>query len=136
MAADIYKFLVVIAGLTILFNLAGLPTSGYLIERAIGGSIGDASIENFSLNPLLITLMAIVASAGLVGLSVGFLTKSSPELFLLAAYASALLFFIVDMISIAFFSENTWTWWVSILLILPISIGYAHSVIAWWTQRS
>lgn len=138
MAADIYKFLVIIAGLTVVFNLAGLPTGiGLLMERA-GVDITN-NPENITLSNLAITIGAILAAAGGVGIVAGLFGRSPSESFFMTTYAALLVSFVADIVVIsnyAFATYDNWVGYVLLLILLPVGVGYMHSVVSWWGNKS
>lgn len=138
MALDIYKWLVVVAGISILLTIAGLPTGAGLILDRAGINLVD-NPSNISLSPLVIAIAALFAAAAVTGIVVGFFTKSSPIEFLLATtYMGILLVFVGDTIAITNYAMgiSSWGGWIVLMVMVPISIGYLHSLVSWWAGRS
>jgi hypothetical protein len=135
--ANIYKYLVLIAGMTIIFNLAGLPTgAGLLMEKAGIDLINNP--ENISLSNLQLIIIGVFAAASVGGIVVGFITKTSPTNFLIVGYATLLLSFVADMIIIvnySFANYEAWIGWIVLTIMLPLSIGYGHAIMDWWSNK-
>ena len=129
---SVYKWLIVVAGLMLLFQMGGINTvSGKLLDE-----FGN-NFENFKFSNLFDTIEdAILASVG-AAIVVGFLFRRSPESAILVAYASLLLFFVADLITIYGVANDSTPWIgkLASLLLVPVAIGYAHSVVSWWGQR-
>ncbi len=137
MAADIYKFVVIIAGLTILFTLSGMETGiGLLLEKSGVDIVKNP--QNIALSNLSSTLIAVLVAAGVGGIAIGFITKTSPVNFLLVGYATLLISFVADIVVIAnyAFSLQVWAGWVVLAILTPLAFGYLHSVISWWGDKA
>lgn len=133
MAADIYKWIVIIAGITLLLNMGGLQTGAGLILEKLGVDIFN-NPQDISLSNFFITASAIFTAASVIGITIGLLVTSSPESFLLLGYTSLLLSFVADAISIISYTSQFGGWVSSIvsLIFIPLALGYLHSVVSWW----
>ncbi len=130
---SVYKWLIVIAGLMLLFEMAGLQT---FTGEVVGEFSGN--FENFKLSNLFDTIQDVVLLGAIAGtIVVGLLFRRSPESALLVPYASLLLFFVADLITIYGVANDSTPWIgkLASLLLVPVAIGYAHSVVSWWGQR-
>ena len=131
---DLYKWLVIVAGLTIIFQLAGIPTGSQLILEKAGVDL-LSNPESFSLSNLIATITLVFSAVAVTGIIVGFFAQSSPIPFILAGgYTALLLSFVADSISIinyAFGTYEAWIGWIVLMILLPVSIGYAHSIVTW-----
>lgn len=125
-----YLFLVV--GLMILFNLAGLSTTaGYVLTNL---DVVD-NPENIALSAFVVTIGAVFVAAAVGGVVIGFFTKATPESYLLSFYSSILILFLSDIIVIVSTARSygtTWAYWLVVLILLPVAVGFAHSVASWW----
>ena len=134
MAMDLYKWLVIIGGLTMLFAFSGLPTASNAIITTIADNFQDFKLSNF------FTVINAGIVAGAVGglIVVGLLFRRSPESALLVPYAALLLTFVADAISITLLANQYETWIASLvaIILIPLTLGYAHSIISWWANRS
>jgi hypothetical protein len=132
-------YLVIIAGLMMLFNLAGFITvSGYVL--------GQLNIINnpggFALSPMFLTITVVLTLVAPIGsIIIGTFTRTPPESYLLAGYASLLTLFVSDLISIVVTAQNSgsdyvWASWLVALICMPIVVGYIHSVASWWGGKT
>ncbi len=132
---DIYKWLVILAGMTILFNLAGLPTGGGLILDFAGINLQD-NPEDFNLSNLVLIVAGIFLSILVAGIGIGFVTKQNPIPFILAgSFMLLLLSFIGDtivIVSYTFANFADWVGWITLLILVPLNIGYVFSLMDWW----
>lgn len=133
--ANVYKYLVLMVGLTILFTLAGIPTGMGLILEKLGVDIVN-NPENIALSNLFFTIGGILAAATTVGIAISIAIGSGERVtFALAGYGTLLASFVADMAIITTFAFATYSAWVGyivLLIMLPIAIGYLHAVISWW----
>jgi len=135
MRVSSYIFLVV--GLMMIMNLAGVTTyTGYLL-----GQVGVIdSPEDVTTSGLFNIVSLIFAGVAVGGVVIGFLTKTSPESYLLAGYAGILILFAADIMSIVSATKNaggsTWAYWVVATICVPIVIGYIHAVVSWWGGKT
>jgi len=134
MAMDVYKYVVMGLGLSLLLEAAGIETG----TKALMGKLGfDALIKNPG---ILMTaglgLKAAIALAAVgTGIIISFFTKSAPESYLLIAYTSLLLTYVWDITSIMIYAAANYGGWISaliFLILLPLNVGYIHSVVSWW----
>lgn len=131
-AQAVFKYLIIIAGLMILFNLSGIQTStGLIIDKF-------SDFQNFKLGDIF-SIGGAAISAGAVGgtIVVGLLFKRSPESALLVGYATLLLAYVADIVLVWQHAKQhaAWIGNLAALLLVPIAIGYVHAVISWWGQR-
>ncbi len=135
MPMDIYKWIVILVGMTVLFNLAGLPTGAGLILDFAGINLQD-NPENFNLGNLVLIVGAVFAAVGLGGLAIGIATKQNPIPFILAAsFMGLLVSFVGDTIVIITYTFGNfadWVGWITLLILLPLNIGYIFSLVDWW----
>lgn len=132
---DLYKWIVIIAGLSLLFQLAGLPTGmNVLLERA-GVDLGS-NPENIALTSFFITIGTIFSLATGVGIAVGIAIGSFPTRAILAvAYMGILISFAADTVAIINYALGTFEPWVGFtiaMILVPITLGYGHSLVNWW----
>lgn len=127
-----FNFIIMITTLMIVFNLAGInTTTGYLLSKT---GIIDAP-ENFANSAFVLQIVAILALVTATGIIIGFFTKTSPEAYLVAPLASILVLFIGDILFILNYAKANYSAWVSnilLVIMVPIAIGYAITVIDWW----
>lgn len=129
--AKVFTYLVTIAGLMLLFNLAGFTTTG----GAILTEFGLLNPEGVSLDNIFLIFTVSLGSVGASTLVIGYFTKSSPESFLLIGYTLTLLLFVSDMVFVVTYLNANYGDWTAVLgslIVLPIVVGYIHAVVSWW----
>jgi len=129
--ARVFNYLVLATGLMMLFYIAGINTaSGYVLNNLNVFNPSGIGITN------IVTLIAgIFAAAVFAGVVIGFFTKSPTESILLAGYAEVLLLFIADLLFIVIYMEANYGGWLATitgLIMMPLVVGYIHSVVSWW----
>lgn len=129
--SKVFIYVVMCTGMMLLLNMMGVPTGVDSILNFLGVSIEGQTI---SLAQFTTTLLAIIASSAGVGIIVGLLTRSSPESFIAAPFVTLLAVFIGTFASVVNYTSalSSWVFYVSILLFLPIAIGYGIALIEWW----
>ena len=131
--ANVYKYIVLIAGLSLLLTLAGFPTiTGVLLEK-VGLDIAN-NPENVNISNFASTILAIFAIAASVGIGISIVTRTSPVPFLVAGFATILAGFSADLISVTQYamSGGSWMGYVVGLIMVPLAIGYLFAIINWW----
>jgi len=132
------QYLFIMVGIMIMFNLFG-------ITGIAGKILTELDVvthpEDISLTTFFITSIGILGGIFIGGSIIASLyTSSSPESFLLVGYASMLLYFIADIITIVSQISgaypDSWVKYVIIAICMPVAIGYYHAVISWWGGKS
>lgn len=128
----VYYFLIIIVGLMILMNIAGISTTtGYVLNYL---DIVD-NPQNLQNSNLYAIIIGIFLSAVVGGVVIGYFTKSSPESYLIAPLAGILVLFVGDIISIYVYVNSLGVAWIKYLvmmILIPIAVGYLESTISWW----
>jgi len=128
--AKLYTYVVLTVGLVILFNAAGLQTSGSIIMEQFGISFGN--IQNFRTGALFVTfLVSAVASLTASGIVIGILGRGNPEIFVTALYATPLTALVGDMISIVVLGGKGFAGYLIFLIMAPLIAGYVISLYDW-----
>jgi len=129
-----YNYIFIMVGLMILLSFAGIDTtSGYVLGKL---NIID-NPENIQGGGLNKELGAIFLAIAVGGIAIGFLTKSSPEIYLIAPFAAILILFLGDVISIITYMkgnypESVWMYRLTLLVLGSIAVGFIISVVEWW----
>jgi len=130
-----FNYLLIVVGLMILFNIAGINTaSGYVLNY-----LDIMNPENLTNSGFYLRIVLIFATSVTGGIAIGYITKSSTESILIAPYAAILLLFIADIIFVVSYMNANYSGWLSILtmlLMMPLAVGYLHSVISWWGGKN
>jgi putative effector of murein hydrolase LrgA (UPF0299 family) len=128
----LFLFIIIIIGVMMLSNLAGInTTTGYVLTNL--GILNHP--ENLQSTTLYTVILALFVSVLVGGIVIGYFTKSSPEVYLLAPLAGLFVLFVGDIISIINYVNATgtdWIKWIVVLILSPLSVGYLISVVDWW----
>jgi len=138
MAKALITYIILIVGLMILFNIAGIIDGGLVGQLKASEKEGLQKFQDFDFWKWFEEQEGKIA-LGAVGIVVGvYLAKLSGETVFSAAIATGLLgVFIGDLISIAVKVSGTgnWTDWIAIMLLSPIIFGYAITLWDWIRGR-
>lgn len=132
----VYIYIMITVGIMALLNLAGLVTTGGYILGQLGLTTPD-SLATFKSSSYYVGVIGFIALlAGISGVVIGTLTRTSYETAITGSFASAILvLFISDIITISQLinSSGDWAWlsWLLYLIMLPFLIGFMHSVYDW-----
>ncbi len=139
--ADVYKYIVIMVGMTILLTLAGITTGSGLILEKLGVNILD-NPEDIKLSGFFVTILSVLNLTALAGIIIGTIVTRDPAQGLMIGYTTLLLNYVADIIIIITYTNATygagiysWVNYLVILIMLPIGIGYSHAVISWWFGR-
>ena len=129
--SKVYTYMVIAVGLTFLLKFAGLPAGGDAFISWMGLS-GDAS--GIELGNFIKGIIALFVVGSGAGIAIGFLTKSSPESYLVAPIASGIFtIFIGTFVSIINYAADFgWVYYVIYLIFVPLMIGFGISIIQFW----
>lgn len=140
--ARMFTYLIIIVGLMVLFNLAGLATSTGIILGQFGlrepDDIGDFEGTAFWVALAVTGLLALVGVG--TNISIGVFGIRANEISITAIVATTvLIFFVTDLISIGqslkFGGDWTFVTYLGYLIMLPIIFGFAHSIYDWVRGR-
>lgn len=134
--ANVYTFLMVIAGVTLLLSLAGVPSATSLLLEKSGIDL-PLNPQNFQLSALMVTAVAIFTLAALAGVRATLVGTNISAHFFVVLYGGFLLTFVADLIALITVGSGYGGWVDTVLLaiFLPLSIGYVHSIVSWWAGR-
>jgi len=131
--ASVTKWFFIIAGMSILLFLAGIPTGFGLIVRNT-----FQNPELFTNSFFYLTVLGVLTAIGLGTLTVGLVSNFSPESYLLIGYCTVLLSFVADIIIVYSYVLANYAGWVANivgLIMVPMAIAYVSSIISWWGNR-
>ena len=149
----LFNYIMIMSALMILFYLAGINTSAGFVLGTLGlaenpeslltdqSSIAGITTSNGNLYTIILLILGSVA---LAGVTIGFLTKSSPEIYLIAPLAVFLMTFMGDIVFLITAIKATcgdassscnWVAWIVIFITVPLMIGFLLSVIDWWRGK-
>jgi hypothetical protein len=128
-----YNYVFLMVGLMLMFYLAGMPTTlGYVLS-VFNFIDAPQDFQQGQLYQTIWILLTVTVIGG--GIVIGYFTKSSPEVYLLAPFAALLLLFVGDAIDIISYTSSMgydWLTYIVILILAPIIVGYIISVAEWW----
>lgn len=133
----IYNYLVIILGLILILNLAGIETTSNRILTEFGVMDGSSGITLSEFFFSVEGILSVIAATGTI--VIGLYFKSSPESFLLIGYATTILWFVADLVSIITYANANYAGWVASvigLILSPLAMGYIHSVLSWWGGKA
>lgn len=124
--------LFIIVVMMVSLNIAGVnTTSGYVLNY-LDIVNNPQNLQNTDFYNTILTIFTIALAGGVV---VSFLTRSSPEAYLVAPLAGILILFVGDIISVVTYVSSLRTAWINYIL-LPIMAGlavtYLISVVDFW----
>lgn len=127
----VFNYAILITGIVLLFAVMGFPTGADALLTFVGLTSGTSNVTNSGLWDL------IWGSAGIIigltgGIVVGFLTKSSPENYIIfGAMGSSLGLWVSSLHSIINYCIANTPDWISALVILilgVLSVGYVIAI--------
>jgi len=132
--AKLFTYVIIAAGLIILFNAAGLHTLGSVIMEKFG--VNFLGIQNFGTLVLAQTFLVLGLGALIsAGIIMGTIGRGNPELFVTAFYAAPLIGLIGDLTSIIIFGGTGWVGYLMFIIIAPLLAGYVISLYDWVRGR-
>jgi len=134
MGEKMFVYVVLVIGLMLLFNWAGLATTtGVVLGMfSITNPASLASFQESGFYTALIT--ALILLGGVTGIIIGTLGRGSTVTAIMAGVASAVLvFFIGDLISIVAYANTSGNWvgYLAAGIMIPLIFGYILSVLDW-----
>ena len=131
--SKVFTYAILSAGLMLICSLMGIlqPTSffSFFGISTNGLNISQSPIYDIIRDNILLSIL-------LVGITVGLLTRSSPESYIVASLCAELLVFVGSFVSI-YNSINAstsgdWTAKVMLVLMAPVAIGFFISLVSYW----
>lgn len=136
----VYYFTLMAVGLMFLLSLSGVETSSNQVINAIGGNDPSGYVNYTLWIALGVAIASFVATT--TRISAGVISFQASRESIMAVFMSALyVLFASDMFSIlskvksiscpidAAIVSCGWTYWVAWIIIVPITIGYAISIV-------
>ncbi len=127
-----YYYLVIIVGLMIFLNIAGVNTTTGYVLNYLDIVDNPQNLQNSNIYALIVGIFLAAITGGVV---IGLFTKTSPESYLIAPLAGVLVLFVGDMISIVSYVNSLGVAWISYIVLMimgTLSFGYVVSVLDWW----
>jgi len=132
--AKIFTYLIIITGLMVLFNAAGLTTTtGYALGQL--GLINPDSVADYQGSTAWLWVIGAVTTLSAITAVLISITTRTPYTTTLSASfaASILVFFIGDLVSIVqtVGTEAEWAKWLLYLIVSPLVVGFSLSIWDW-----
>ena len=127
----VYMYLVLTFGLMVLLNIMGISGTMGGIYNYFGGD----NPENFSLTDMFLTAAAVFATVSLASIAIGVFIRTSLESIMLIPYVTGILVFAGDVLFLTRYMQTNYGGWlasITLLIFMPLAVGYVHSVISWW----
>lgn len=129
-----YSYAMSMIGLVLLLNVAGIDIGTGGIEGLIGMATGEIQITTSSLWDALFQVDIGALVLGAVGTIVaGFVLKGRLENFIILPFLTGYLIFLVQVyqgiMNYALQGGETWTSWIVLLLLAPLTIGFIISCV-------
>ena len=130
--AKIFNYTVLLVGLLILLNFAGLPTASSELLKMLGYN----SLTGITSSTFYIEIIALLAAAVGGAIAIGIFTKQSTESIIVAPFAALLLAWsIADAVSIITYVNSfglAWLTFIMTLIFVPLIAGYFIAIVQWW----
>ncbi len=127
----VFNYIILIVGMISLLEIAGIPTGVSNILNFVGINIGVSSTTIGS--GFYLAVLAIMSAAIVVGVGVGFITKSPSENYVILPLIVGSLFFFggafTSIINWAFANTPVWTSTIVSLILGLLSVGYIVSLV-------
>lgn len=131
--SKIYNYMVFAVGLTFLLRFSGIDTGTDFFFSFLGLSSDASAISNGAFIAKVAALFTIGAGASIL---IGFITKSTPESFLVGTIAAGLLTVMSGTFSaiLTYAQANAGEWLYALLWLIfaPLWIGYVVALINYW----
>ena len=125
-----FNYVVISVFLALIFEMAGLSVASSMLSwMGISLITGTAA---FKASVFYVALIALLAAGGLSGIAVGFITKSPSENYVVLPFIIAqMVVFSSVMIGIVSLTEGMgdWVFYITLLLLSPLIVGFAWTLI-------
>src|SRR4030042_4544956 len=121
----IWNYVVISVFLALLFQMAGFSVASSLLDR-IGINL-DTGVAGFKSSTFWTALVILLGSATVAGVSVGYITKSSSENYVILPFIIAEIFlFSSVMIGIISIAQGIggWVFYITLLILSPLIVGF------------
>lgn len=130
--AKVHTYLIFCVGLMLLLKWFGIPTAidSLLVFLGIADGVNNVTTSTF-----YVTITTIFAASAVGGIIIGFLTKTSPEVYIRAPLVAGLVIFVGTFISVINYANSNSPVWVAYLasaIFIPLIIGYLLALVEFW----
>ena len=123
-----WNYVVISVFLALLFEMGGFSVSGSLLEL-LGINL-ESGVAGFKSSTFWIALVALLGTAAVTGISIGFFTKSSTENYVILPFIlGEILLFATVMLGIVLVASGIggWVFYITLLIMAPLIVGFAIS---------
>lgn len=123
-----WNYVVIAVFLALLFEMSGLSVASSLLSR-IGISL-EQGVSAFKSGIFYLTLVGLLGASAVSGITIGYLTKSPSENYVILPFIIAeILFFSVSMIGIVSVASGIggWIYYLTLLIVAPLLVGFGVS---------
>ena len=130
----LWNYLVIFVTIAIFFWIAGIDVVGITgILQTIGILDADGARNINSSNTLRTVILATLAAGAVVGITIGFFTKSKSENYVILPILTGTLLivfmsFSYNIMSYAF-TQGEWVGWITVMIFAPLGTGFLWSLI-------
>ena len=128
----VWNYIIIATGLTLLFEMAGIPIASNLLSYLGLSLTGASAIKSAAL------YLAIFGGAGILiglgaGIAIGYITKSSPENFIiLPILVTSVTLFIAPLIEIISYSYghfDNWIFYIILFIMGILTTGFIFAMV-------
>lgn len=131
--SKVFTYAMLSVGMMLILNIMGIPTGVTTILSWVGLANPTQAIDTSLFFGAIATVFAVSTVTGIV---VGLFTRASPESYIASALCGGLLVFLgtfTAIINYASASSGTnWEYYVVLVILAPVAIGYGISLISYW----
>lgn len=130
--SKVFTYAILSVGMMLIMNIMGMPTGVTTILSWIGLADPTQSIDT---SLFFTAIIAVFAATAVTGIIIGTLTRSSPESYIIAPLVAGLVVFVgtfTQIINTASAGGQDWEYYVILVILAPVAIGYGISLISYW----
>ena len=131
--SKVFTYVMLSVGMMLILNSMGIPTGVTSILSWVGLANSNQSIDT---SLFFTALASVFAATTVVGIIIGTFTRASPESYIVAPLVAGLIVFVGTFTAIINYAKTTtgsdWTYYLTLVLLSPVAIGYGISLISYW----
>jgi len=131
--SKVFTYAILSVGMMLIMNIMGIPTGVTTILSWVGLADPSQSIDT---SLFFTAIIAVFTATAVTGIIIGTLTRSSPESYIIAPLVAGLVVFVGTFTSIINYSKAStgadWAYYVVLVILAPVAIGYGISLISYW----
>lgn len=130
--SKVFTYAMLSVGMMLILNGMGIPTGVTTILSWVGLADPTQAIDT---SLFFTAIAAVFAVSTVTGIVVGLFTRASPESYIASGLCGGLLVFLgtfTEIINTAGSRGQDWAYYVVLVLLAPVAIGYGISLISYW----